>query len=97
MDLKQVQAAMKAAVEAERHHKNYLAQFIGENKGVHLPDGSRVQWVRPKPTDVTDWEALAHAYLNVTTEAIAEFTKPQPNTPYIRLYEASKNQKRLSK
>ena len=94
--LRDAQLELKLMKERERIAKNLLGDFIGENKGVKLPDGSRADWVRPKPQLVTDWEGLARRYTE-DPEQIAEFTEEKPSTPYIRLYEATANQRRLKK
>lgn len=93
--LRTVQIANKQNELNERLTKNVLAEFIGENKGCIFPDGSRAQWIRPKPSQVTDWEALALSYKSAPKK-IAKYTEEKPSTPYIRLYEASAKDKQLT-
>lgn len=84
--LRFAQDAKAQAETDEREAKNTLARIIGENKGVRLKVGGSVQWVRPKPSSVTDWEKVAHS-LNAAPEVIAEFTRPAEKTAYVRRYE----------
>jgi predicted phage-related endonuclease len=88
----------KVAIDDENKRKNLLAEFIGENKGCYFPDGSRAQWIRPKPSTVMDWESYAstvEAAFGMQAPERTQFEIDRAGTPYIRLYEATANQKRL--
>jgi predicted phage-related endonuclease len=87
--LKEAQQAICEAEQLEALAKNRLAQLIGTNKGAKLTAGGKVQWIRSRPSMVTDWETLC-GKLNATPEQITEHTKPQSRAPYVRLYGAAK-------
>jgi predicted phage-related endonuclease len=83
--LRDAQRSKADAEAAEGIAKNQLASLIADNKGVKLSDGGKAQWVRPRPSDSTDWEAVARS-LNATPEQIAQHTKQKHNAAYVRLY-----------
>jgi predicted phage-related endonuclease len=83
--LTEAQGRKNQAEADERAAKNHLAQLIGENKGYQITSGGKVQWIRPRPQSVTDWEALAQSF-NPTPEKIKEHTKEKPSSAYVRLY-----------
>lgn len=41
--------------------ENLIKDFIGDQLGILLPDGSRITWKRPKASRKTDWETVARA------------------------------------
>jgi predicted phage-related endonuclease len=86
LDLKRVQLELKALEASELFNKNTLMAAIGENKGAVLSTGDRVQWVRSKPSEVTDYKALALA-LKPTPAQVEAFTTEQQRAAYVRLYQ----------
>jgi predicted phage-related endonuclease len=95
------QKEIKELEASEQSAKNFIADAIGENKGFYLPDHSRVQWVRPKPSEETDWKGLAtdllshHADEKAAKQWLASYTREKPNTPYIRFFDAPANVRKL--
>ncbi len=83
-------AALLGEAEARlQHAKNQLAALVGENKGVKGAWG-KATWVRPRPSNETNWEALARQLLQqyppeVADARIKEFTQPKTITPYLRV------------
>jgi predicted phage-related endonuclease len=85
------QEAIRTAEADELLYKNTLAALLGENKGAKLEDGAKVQWVRPRASSETDWEALALS-LKPTPEQVTAFTSQKSKSAYVRLYEAKQPQ-----
>lgn len=87
--LRDAQARYDAACADESLAKNQIAAILGESKGAKLRDGNKVQWIRSRPSDVTNWEAVAMG-LNPTPEQIAEHTTKQTRNAYVRFFEGKK-------
>ena len=77
--------------------KNQLAALIGENRGIKLSQGGKVQWVRSKPGRSTDYksafQSLSDLFLKLhldgkrdLDEIIAANTTEQQRAAYVQLY-----------
>ena len=69
----------KISDNAEMHletFKNYLKVIIGDHAGIE-GDGFKATWKQTKPSEKTDWEAIARE-LKASDELIKDFTKKKP-------------------
>jgi putative phage-type endonuclease len=89
--LKEAQARKAAAEYDETLAKNQLMQIVGDAKGMKFGDGGKAQWVRSRPEEVIDWEAVAKS-LSATPEQIAPFTSQKSKSAYIRYYAGKEQQ-----
>lgn len=82
--LKTAEDAIKSAEAAKQFAKNTLASLLADADKAVTPMG-KVGWVRPKPSQDTDWRSLAES-LNPSPELVAQFTRPKQSSAYIRAW-----------
>jgi predicted phage-related endonuclease len=81
--LHQAQVAKAEAEKQEALAKNHLMEIVGEAKAAKGSFG-RATWVRPRPSESTDWEAVAKA-VGASAEMIALHTEPRNRTAYLKV------------
>lgn len=82
--LKSAEDALKDAEARKQFAKNTLASLLADADKAVTPMG-KIGWVRPKPSQDTDWKSLAES-LTPSAELVAQFTKPRQNGAYIRAW-----------
>lgn len=66
--LRQVRGTLDTDEAAKSALENLIKDFIGEQAGVALPDGSKITWKRPKASTRTNWEGLAQGLKSRLTD-----------------------------
>jgi predicted phage-related endonuclease len=88
--MREAARAERAAQDAKRLATNEMMLAIGDAGGSRTPIG-KVGWVRPKPSQVTDWQALA-LHMGADDEDKQLFTSERPGTAYLRGWFSSKEE-----